>query len=87
VVTSYYLRIHTEDKHGVLADINRIMSEQDISIEAILQKEPEQQGGVVPVILLTQQVLEKNMDAAIESIEALQTVTDSIMRIRVESLG
>jgi len=87
VVTSYYLRIHTEDKPGVLADITRIMSEQDISIEAILQKEPEQQGGVVPVILLTQQVLEKNMDAAIESIEALQTVTDSIMRIRVESLG
>ena len=59
VVTSYYLRIHTEDKPGVLADITRILSEQDISIEAILQKEPEQQDGIVPVILLTQQVLEK----------------------------
>ncbi len=87
VVTSYYLRIHTEDKPGVLADITRILSEQEISIEAILQKEPEQQGGIVPVIMLTQQIVEKNMDAAITQIEALQSVQDSVMRIRMESLG
>ncbi|PHS68765.1 MAG: homoserine dehydrogenase [Methylophaga sp.] len=87
VVTSYYLRIHTKDKLGVLADITRILSEQEISIEAILQKEPEQQGGVVPVIMLTQQVVEKNMNAAIAQIEELQSVTDSVMRIRMESLG
>ncbi|MFW5450721.1 MAG: homoserine dehydrogenase [Methylophagaceae bacterium] len=87
VVTSYYLRVHTEDKPGVLADITRILSEQEISIEAILQKEPEQQGGIVPVIMLTQQIVEKNMDAAITQIEALQSVQDSVMRIRMESLG
>jgi homoserine dehydrogenase len=87
VVTSYYLRIHTEDKPGVLADITRIVSEQGISIEAILQKQPEKHGGIVPVIILTQEVLEENMDAAIEQIEALTTVKGSIMRIRMESLG
>lgn len=87
VVTSYYLRIHTEDKPGVLAEITHILGEHDISIEAILQKQPEEQGGIVPVIMLTQEVVEKNMNAAIEEIEALQTVQDSIMRIRMESLG
>ncbi len=87
VVTSYYLRIHTEDKPGVLADITRILSEQEISIEAILQKEPEEQGGIVPVIMLTQQVIEKNMNAAIKQIEALDSVQNSVMRIRMESLG
>jgi len=87
VVTSYYLRIHTEDKPGVLAEITRIMGEQGISIEAILQKQPEEQGGIVPVIMLTQEVVEKNMNAAIKQIEALQSVTDSVMRIRMESLG
>lgn len=87
VVTSYYLRIPTEDKLGVLADITRILSENGISIEAILQKEPEQQGGMVPLIMLTHEVVEKNMDAAISQIEALSTVKDSIMRIRMESLG
>ena len=32
VVTSYYLRIHTDDEPGVLADITRILAEQGISI-------------------------------------------------------
>ena len=87
VVTSYYLRIPTEDKLGVLADITRILSENGVSIEAILQKEPEVQGGMVPLIMLTHEVAEKNMDAAIAQIEALSTVKDSVMRIRMESLG
>ena len=87
VVTSYYLRVHTEDKPGVLADITRILAEQGISIEAILQKEPEVAGGIIPVIMLTQEIVEKNMDAAITQIEALQSVNDSVMRIRIESLG
>jgi len=87
VVTSYYLRIHTLDKPGVLADITRILSEQGINIEAILQKQPEEHEGMVPIIMLTQAVVEKNMDQAIAQIEALDTVPDSIMRIRMESLG
>ncbi|WP_438969903.1 homoserine dehydrogenase [Methylophaga sp.] len=87
VVTSYYLRIHTLDKPGVLADITRILSEQGINIEAILQKQPEEHEGMVPIIMLTQAVAEKNMDQAIAQIEALDTVPDSIMRIRMESLG
>lgn len=87
VITSYYLRIATEDKLGVLADITRILSENSVSIEAIVQKEPEQQGGMVPLIMLTHEVAEKNMDAAISQIEALSTVMDSVMRIRMESLG
>jgi len=87
VITSYYLRIATEDKLGVLADITRILSVNEVSIEAIVQKEPEQQGGMVPLIMLTHEVSEKNMDAAITQIEALSTVKDSVMRIRMESLG
>lgn len=87
VVTSYYLRIQTEDKPGVLANITRIFSEQGINIEAILQKQPEDDEGLVPIIMLTQPVAEKNMDEAIAQIEALDTVKDAIMRIRMETLG
>lgn len=87
VLTSYYLRIYTEDKPGVLADITRILGDQGISIEAILQKQPEEDDGIVPIIMLTQEVVEKHMDAAIKQIEALKTVKDSVMRIRMESLG
>jgi len=51
VVTSYYLRIHTEDKPGVLANITGILSEQGISIEAILQKQAHDQDGTEPIII------------------------------------
>ncbi|AFJ02491.1 Homoserine dehydrogenase [Methylophaga frappieri] len=87
VTTSYYLRIQTEDKPGVLANITRIFSEQGINIEAILQKQPEDDEGLVPIIMLTQPVAEQNMDEAIAQIEALDTVKTTIMRIRMETLG
>lgn len=87
VVTSYYLRIHTEDKAGVLANITRILGEQGINIETIFQKQEEEADGIVPIIMLTQEIAEKYMDEAIKQIEALETVNQPVMRIRVESLG
>ncbi len=40
VETSYYLRLRVEDKPGVLADITRILADQQISIDAMIQREP-----------------------------------------------
>jgi len=86
VQTSYYLRVHAEDRPGVLADITRILGDLGISIEAILQKEPREAAKVVPIIILTQRVLEKNMNDAIARIEKLPAINGSVMRIRLESL-
>ena len=84
--TAYYLRLTTEDKPGVLADVTRILAEHHISIEAIIQKEPLGDETAIPIILLTQITLEKEMNAAISEIEALKTVTGKINRIRLETL-
>lgn len=86
VVTSYYLRLTAEDKPGVLADITRILANHQISIEAIIQKEPREGASTLSVIMLTQLTLEKEMNAAIAEIEALSTVTGNVCRIRLESL-
>ncbi|MEY3786884.1 MAG: hypothetical protein RLZ75_1091 [Pseudomonadota bacterium] len=85
--TSYYLRLNAEDKPGVLADVTRILADQHISIEAIIQKEPLRDESAIPIILLTQITLEKEMNAAIAEIEALKTVTGKVNRIRMETLG
>ena len=87
VETAYYLRLSAEDKPGVLADITRILAEHEISIEAIIQKEPIEQGKLLPVIMLTQKTLEKEMNAAIQEIESLATISGQVTRIRVETLG
>ncbi len=85
--TAYYLHLTAEDKPGVLADVTRILAEHRISIEALIQKEPQQGESSVPIIMLTQQTLEKEMNAAITEIEALSTVSGKVARIRLETLG
>ena len=87
VETAYYLRLQAQDKPGVLADVTRILADLGISIEAILQKEPHTGENTVPVIILTQRVLEKNMNQAIAKIETLPSINTKIMRIRLEHLN
>lgn len=87
IKTAYYLRLTAEDKPGVLADVSRILAAHNISIEALIQKEPPQGETSVPIIMLTQLTLEKEMNAAIAAIEALATVSGKVARIRLETLG
>ncbi|OAI10391.1 homoserine dehydrogenase [Methylomonas methanica] len=87
IKTAYYLRLTAEDKPGVLADVTRILAAHNISIEALIQKEPPQGETSVPIIMLTQLTLEKEMNAAIAAIEALATVSGKVARIRLETLG
>ena len=84
--TAYYLRLSVEDRSGVLADVANIFAEQGISIEAVIQKEPESEGEKVSLILLTQKVQEKKMNAALNKVGSSK-ISDSVTRIRMEHLG
>jgi homoserine dehydrogenase len=74
VVTSYYLRMRVADRPGVLADITRILADREISINAMIQKEPPEGEAQTDIILLTHQCIERDVVAAIAKIEALPTV-------------
>lgn len=87
VRTAYYLRMRVDDRPGVMAEITRVMGDQDISIEAILQKEPESGVTRATIIMLTQVIREQQMVEAIEAITQLDTVHGEVHRIRVETLG
>ncbi len=87
IETAYYLRLSASDQPGVLADVTRILANQHISIEAILQKEPPSGETQLPVIMLTHRVRERELNAAIAQIEALPTISGAVKRIRVETLG
>ena len=85
--TAYYLRLHVADEPGVLADVTRILADLAISIEAILQLDRADDAPTVPVVILTQVVKERAMNAAIARIEALSAVRAPVNRIRVEPLA
>ena len=87
VESGYYLRLRVEDKPGVLADITRILADQQISIDAMIQREPEEGEAQTDIIMLTHVVREKQVDAAIAKIEALPVVNGKIIRLRLENLS
>ncbi len=87
IQTAYYLRLSAVDRPGVLADITAILGKSNISIEAIIQKQPIDGSTHVPIIFLTQQVQERNMNEAIGHIESLDSVSGKIARIRLEKLA
>ncbi len=86
VKSSYYLRLRVEDRPGVLADITRILADQQISIEAMNQREPDEGEDQTDIVMLTHLAREQNVDVAIKRIEALPVVRGKIVRLRLEEL-
>jgi len=86
VETAYYLRMRALDKPGVLSRVATIMSDHGISIEAIIQKGPEPGEHHVPLIMLTNKALERELRAALRAIESLDAIVAPVVHIRVEAL-
>ncbi|WP_299974249.1 homoserine dehydrogenase [uncultured Pseudoteredinibacter sp.] len=88
VETAYYLRMSALDQPGVMNQITQILSNAGASIEALVQKERQSSAqDYVDVALLTNSVLEADMMTAIAEIEALESISGEVSRIRMESLG
>jgi homoserine dehydrogenase len=87
VESAYYLRMNALDRPGVLADISRILAELGISIEAIRQREPAEGEAHVPVVILTQRVIERSVNDAIERIQALPSIRGEVVLLRMETLS
>ncbi|WP_136249306.1 homoserine dehydrogenase [Halomonas borealis] len=85
ISTAYYLRLLAVDRPGVLARVASTLSEEGISIEALIQKEVTE-GELVPIILMTHRTRERQMNEAIRKIESMADIAGSVTRIRVESL-
>ena len=86
IQTAYYLRMRVDDRPGVMAEITRVMGDKKISIEAVLQKEPETGVTQATIIMLTQKIHEHQMVNAIDEIKRLEAVHGDVHRIRVETL-
>jgi homoserine dehydrogenase len=78
--------MRASDKPGVLAKVTKILADRDISIDAMLQKEPQDAETEADIVILTHTTLEKNIDAGILEIQALQSIVGNVIRLRVETL-
>jgi len=85
--SAYYLRLRASDKPGVLAGVTKILADRNISIDAMLQKEPDDNETEADIVILTHITLEANMDAGIAAIESLPAIVGKVVRIRMEELN
>ena len=79
VINSYYLRIMTEDKPGVLSSITNYFSDFDISVKKILQlPESSEADKPIPIIITTHNIQKEKLSNVINKIEGLEFVKEKI---------
>jgi len=83
LVTPYYFRVSALDRPGVLSRIAGILSDHQISIASVIQKGRGGKGPV-PVVMLTHEARESEVQKAISTIDALDVVAEKTVVIRVE---
>ncbi len=81
--TKYYLRFSTLDQPGVLSKISGILGNLKISIASVMQKE-RSAGNKVPIVMLTHEAYEADMQKALTEINKLDMIKDKTVLIRVE---
>ncbi len=84
-VGSYYVRLMVLDKPGVIADVAAALRDQEISMEAMIQR-GRSPSEAVPVVITTHDTEEARMARALRRIGALEAVLEPPRMIRIEGL-
>ncbi len=91
ISSRYYLRLQLYNLPGVLAQVAGVLGELDISLASVTQQESEEAGEArgeeVPVVILTHQAKEKDMQAALVKLQELEAVAKPPVMIRIEDAG
>lgn len=82
---AYYVRLMVVDRPGVIADVAAALRDQQVSMEAMIQRS-RSPGEAVPVVLTTHETEEAAMQQALRHIGGLGTVLEPPRMIRIENL-
>ena len=82
---AYYVRLMVVDRPGVIADVAAALRDEQVSMEAMIQR-GRSPGEAVPVVLTTHETEEAAMRRALSRINGLSTVLEPPRMIRIESL-
>ncbi|MBR6756679.1 MAG: homoserine dehydrogenase [Peptococcaceae bacterium] len=78
---SYYIRLMADNQPGVLSNIAKVFGDHNVSIAQFIQRNAEEYQA--EMVLITENVLEKDFNAAMEQLKALSIVKDVSAVIRV----
>ena len=81
--TKYYFRLRVEDKVGVLAKITNLMSENNLSIDSLLQK-PKDESPYATLFFTTHTSVEKDVRRTMEILQEQDFVKEKPFMMRIE---
>ena len=79
----YYLRLMVKDEPGTLGVITTALGRHRVSIMAVTQRETASHNVPVPVVTLTHEALEADLDAALADIVANGILCEPPVRLRI----
>ncbi|MBI4297887.1 MAG: homoserine dehydrogenase [Chloroflexi bacterium] len=82
--TRYYLRMSVADRPGVLAQIARVLGDNQISIASVIQKEVDEAAQTAEIVIMTHLALEEAMQRALAEMARLPKVAEVSNFVRVE---
>ena len=80
----YYLRLNIADRPGVLAQIARILGEQNISIASVLQKDTDPIAKTAEIVITTHPALESAVQQSLKLASDLEVVQEISSLLRIE---
>ncbi|WP_024851133.1 homoserine dehydrogenase [Hydrogenovibrio kuenenii] len=83
IQSAYYLRFYAKDHAGVLAKVSAVLAESQISIELLHQEPYVGNEDDATLVMITNKVLESDLNQAISALENMPEIDEKIMRIRV----
>lgn len=81
---TYYIRLRVGDRPGVMADITKILAEENVSIESMLQRGRADDGGVY-IVLTTHETVEASVAATLDRFTQLDCVLETPTMLRIEA--
>ena len=77
----FYLRLCAQERPGVLAKITQVLANHEISIASIHQYERREP---VDIVVLSHKILTKKIEAAIEELNAIESIQSPVVSIPIE---
>ncbi len=83
ISSCFYIRFTAADKPGILAKITSVLAEHNINIKKIIQK---QSNTHVPIVMITHETKQSDMEAALKKIEAFECITEAPSVLHLERI-
>lgn len=85
-MSSFYLRMTLSDEVGALAAVTRILADAQVSVEAMLQKQPRLDGNrpIATLIILTHEIAQASLNEALAALQAAEVILSDIMVMQME---